>query len=85
MLFEELELIERRGFASLAAAVEAGIDLMRDGYVVHVEKDEAASASRRWLLQAYGEPRTNGDIRREMHELRDTVTVDPDHLPETAP
>ena len=89
MLFEELELIERRAFSSQQAAVGVGADLLTDGYVVHVQKDEAAAPSRRWLLEAYSEPRTNGDIRREMHELRDTVvatgTEVTDHLPPTAP
>jgi hypothetical protein len=87
MLFEELELIERRGFSRQVDATAVGTELLAEGYVVHVQKDEAAVPSRRWLLEAYGEPRTNGDA--PMQELRDTVvatgTEVTDHLPPTAP
>jgi hypothetical protein len=87
MLFEELELLERRGFATQSGALVVGTDLLSYGYVVRVLKDDAAPVSRRWLLEAFAEPRTNGD--RPMQELRDTVVATgedvTDHLPPTAP
>lgn len=62
MTVEGLDLIERRGFAQLAAAIEAGADLLRDGYVVRVQKDERAPQGRRWLLEGWAVPADEPDI-----------------------